>query len=339
MARRNRGQARRRAAAQRPRTAAGNNPVTTRPTSNGTPRVDSDVTPAAPADDLADDRVTTPAAAESDDVIAVDDTAAVEAADTGKATEAPDAEDVDTDTDLDADTGLDADEEPEDITDEDEDLDVDDVDVDEEDDADDEERASAEPFLSDADIDTVEIAFPKGVGLTLRHYRTVTTEDDAGEDEEVEEAVFLATKGRLHMFRSAEGLVEFVQSDAPHDLAEIDGWDEVVNDLRPEQIVADDDDKYELDLVVENLRGGRDVWESDLLISAGEVARDIAFACGLADVLGALAPGSPLDDLDEALRDGGFFARRKLKKVGTEQAAIAWRSVIGKLSAAVEWHD
>jgi hypothetical protein len=104
-------------------------------------------------------------------------------------------------------------------------------------------------------------------------------------------------------------------------------------------VVAIEDDEYELDLVVENLRGGHDAWEPDLLISAGEVARDVAFACNLEDVLAALAPGSPLDDLDEGLRAEGFLARRRLKKVGAEQAAIAWRSIIGKITAAVEWHD
>ena len=199
----------------------------------------------------------------------------------------------------------------------------------------DEQSLDTALFWTDVEIDPVEIALPSGVGLTLRHYRA--TEDDDGD--EIEEAVFLAHRGKLHLFRSPEGLVEFINSDAPHDLTELDDWPQVVRRCRPEDLVPTDEDKYELDLVVENLRGGHDVWESELLIPAGEVARDIAFACELDDVLAALAPGSPLDDLDEGLRDGGFLARRRLKKVGAEQAAIAWRSVIGKISAAVEWHD
>jgi PAS domain-containing protein len=58
-----------------------------------------------------------------------------------------------------------------------------------------------------------------------------------------------------------------------------------------------------------------------------------------------LAPGSPLDDLDESLRTaekggmGGFFGRRRLKKIGAQQASLGWRSVIGKISAAVDWRD
>jgi hypothetical protein len=62
-------------------------------------------------------------------------------------------------------------------------------------------------------------------------------------------------------------------------------------------------------------------------------------------VVTALAPGSPLDDLDDALRGvaaggvGTFFARRRARKVGKETASLAWRTVIGKISAVVDWRD
>jgi hypothetical protein len=91
--------------------------------------------------------------------------------------------------------------------------------------------------------------------------------------------------------------------------------------------------------VVENLRGGHDVWEPDLIIGAGEIARDLGFALGLREVLETLDAGSPLDDLDEGIRSEGFLARRRLKKLGVEQVAIGWRTLIGKISASVEWHD
>ena len=53
--------------------------------------------------------------------------------------------------------------------------------------------------------------------------------------------------------------------------------------------------------------------------------------------------GSPLDDLDEALRSaaaggvGSFFGRRRLRKIGAQQATLGWRTIIGKISAAVDW--
>lgn len=154
-----------------------------------------------------------------------------------------------------------------------------------------------------------------------------------------EEAFFLATDGVLHLFRSPASLVEFVQSNTDNDLAGSENWDELVTTLTPELLVPDDEDRYELDLVVENLRGGHDVWEPDLIVGAGEFARDVAYALGLSEVRAVLAAGSPLDDLDEALRAKGFFARRKRKKVGAEQAALGWRSIIGRISSSVEWHD
>lgn len=178
-------------------------------------------------------------------------------------------------------------------------------------------------------------------------------EDDEAEEEEEavaepepeEVPAFLGHRGRLFLFRSPEALVAFVKSDAEHDLTQLDTWDDAKARISVASVVPADDDRYELDLVVENLRGGRDAWDSDLLIAAGEVARDLAYALRLEAVRTALAAGSPLDDLDEALRAdanggvGGFFARRRLKKIGAQQAALGWRTIIGKISAAVDWRD
>ena len=66
---------------------------------------------------------------------------------------------------------------------------------------------------------------------------------------------------------------------------------------------------------MENLRGGPDAWDPTLILKAGEIARDLGFALRIEPVHVALAPGSPLDDLDEALRSaesggiGSFFAK------------------------------
>jgi hypothetical protein len=171
-------------------------------------------------------------------------------------------------------------------------------------------------------------------------------EAEAEEEPEPEEVpAFLGHRGRLFLFRSAEELVAFVKSDAEHDLTQLDTWESAKTRITVSSVVPTDEDRYELDLVVENLRGGRDAWDSDLLISAGEVARDLAHALRLEAVRTALSPGSPLDDLDEALRAdanggvSGFFARRRLKKIGAQQAALGWRTIIGKISAAVDWRD
>nr|WP_255658797.1 DNA polymerase V family protein [Actinoplanes sp. L3-i22] len=168
----------------------------------------------------------------------------------------------------------------------------------------------------------------------------VTAETD---DEEV--PMFLSHKGRLLAFKNAEALVSFIRSGAPHDLAQLDSWGDLAERVQSSDIDPLPEERYELDLVVENLRGGHDTWDLPLLIAAGEVARDLGHALRLKPVILALSPGSPLDDLDESLRAtenggmGGFFGRRRLKKIGAQQASLGWRSVISKISAAVDWRD
>jgi hypothetical protein len=191
--------------------------------------------------------------------------------------------------------------------------------------------------------------------------RTVTTEDgevveepdesdfaeEPAEDEAADEEVpvFLSHRGKLLTFKTAESLVSFIRSGAPHDLAQLDTWAKVAGRVQSSDVDPAPEDRYELDLVVENLRGGHDTWDLPLLIAAGEVARDLGHALRLKPVILALSPGSPLDDLDESLRAaenggmGGFFGRRKLRKIGAQQASLGWRSIIGKISAAVDWRD
>lgn len=168
-------------------------------------------------------------------------------------------------------------------------------------------------------------------------------EDKKSEPEEV--PVFLTQGRRLLLFRSPEGLVDFVRSGESSNLLAIPEWDKLRSEISPERVTASDEDHYELDLVVENLRGGHDAWDAELLIKAGEVCRDLGHALRMESLISALSPGSPLDDLDEALRDAesgrltAFFARRKLRRIGAQQAALAWRSIIGKISTSVDWRD
>ncbi|WP_027342611.1 hypothetical protein [Hamadaea tsunoensis] len=170
-----------------------------------------------------------------------------------------------------------------------------------------------------------------------------TEEEPAADAEEV--PLFLSHKGKVLIFKSTEGLLDFVKSDAPHDLRQLAEWDEFAEAVTADEIEPAEDDAYELDLVVENLRGGHDAWDAPLLLSAGEVARDLAYALRLETVLTMLSPGSPLDDLDEALRAasaggiGGFMAKRRIRKIGAQQASLGWRTVIGKISSAVDWRD
>ncbi|WBB65052.1 DNA primase [Micromonospora sp. WMMD812] len=173
-----------------------------------------------------------------------------------------------------------------------------------------------------------------------------TDEEEAAEEADDEEVpAFLSHRGRLLLFKTPESLVSFIRSGAPNDLSQLDGWRELSERVEPADIAPLDEDTYELDLVVENLRGGHDTWDPTLLIEAGEVARDISYALRLPAVLDMLSAGSSLDDLDEALRAtvnggiSGFMGRRRLKKIGAQTASLGWRTIVGKISAVVDWRD
>lgn len=254
----------------------------------------------------------------------------------------------------------------------------------------------ADAFWEKVGVEPVEIALPKGVGLTLRAYRMsdavlpveadeepepepepvkgkgkkaqkrepepepddeddedVEDEDDGEEEDGVEAddediepeeiPVFLTVGGKLPLFESPQALVKFVKSNPPTDLSGIDTWDELVKGIKADYVVATEDDSYELDLVVRNLRGGHDEWDAELIVSAAEVARDLGYALRIPAVLSTLAQGSPLDDLDNALRavaEGGLramFAKRKTRKIGAEQTTLAWRGIIVKIGDVVDW--
>ncbi|MGQ5260410.1 DNA primase [Micromonospora sp. ZYX-F-536] len=170
-------------------------------------------------------------------------------------------------------------------------------------------------------------------------------EDVADEADDEEVPVFLTHRGKLLLFKTPESLVSFIRSGAPNDLSQLDSWNELAERVEPADIAPLDEDTYELDLVVENLRGGHDTWDSTLLIKAGEAARDLSYALRLPAVLDMLSADSSLDDLDEALRAtvnggiGGFMGRRRLKKIGAQTASLGWRTIVGKISAVVDWRD
>jgi hypothetical protein len=206
-----------------------------------------------------------------------------------------------------------------------------------------EEAALAGVMAGPEDRDAPELTGEEPAPEDFRDDPVDAAADQVAADEEV--PVFLSHRGRLLLFATPESLVTFLGSEAPHDLSQLDTWSSVAKRVRPEDLVPTDEDRYELDLVVENLRGGHDAWDVPLLIGAGELARDIGWALRLEPVITALAAGSPLDDLDEALRAtaaggvGGLFARRRLRRFGAQQASLGWRTVIGKISAAVDWRD
>ncbi|MEU7751032.1 DNA primase [Micromonospora sp. NPDC049171] len=196
-----------------------------------------------------------------------------------------------------------------------------------------------------ADSDEDESTGRRATGKAEAEDETEADEAVTDETDDEEVPVFLSNRGKLLLFKTPESLVSFIRSGAPNDLSQLDSWNELSERVEPADIAPLDEDAYELDLVVENLRGGHDTWDSTLLIEAGEIARDISYALRLPAVLDMLSAGSSLDDLDEALRAttnggiGAFMGRRRLKKIGAQTASLGWRTIVGKISAVVDWRD
>ncbi|MDN3240479.1 hypothetical protein [Glycomyces tritici] len=214
----------------------------------------------------------------------------------------------------------------------------------EDDDADDDEQPRGK-HAADADAapEDEDAPEPDAADFADDEDDTAEEDEDALDATPEEVPVFLTRKGKLLVFREADALVAYVKANDDHDLAVIEEYAELQQRLSTDDIVCDEDDTYELDLVVANLRGGQESWEPELLIKAAEVGRDLGYALKNDSIVNSLAPGSPLDDLDETFRivvDGGLrgkLAKRRLKKNDSQQAAIAWRGVIAKINDHVEW--
>ncbi|NUR28558.1 MAG: DNA primase, partial [Catenulispora sp.] len=121
----------------------------------------------------------------------------------------------------------------------------------------DEDELTRQALGADADEDA-ETGKAADKGDTSVDLEPVDDEDEAGAADEEEESedeaaaeaeevpLFLTHKGKLLIFKSAEGLVDFVKSDAPHDLRQLAEWDEFAAAVTADEIEPADDDTYEL---------------------------------------------------------------------------------------------
>jgi len=188
------------------------------------------------------------------------------------------------------------------------------------------------------DVDAID-GSPKATGDSDAAGKPVVRRSGKVEGESTSiEPRFLGHDGTILLFATAEALVAYVRSDASHRLTEAPGWAKVRKattlDPTPELL-----NRYELDMVVDIARAGADGWgeqERQTLVLAGELARDAAAFCGLADMQAMLGPGSPLDALDDDLRKSGFLAKRRLRKYNPDQIALSWRRIIRELGTVVQ---
>lgn len=189
--------------------------------------------------------------------------------------------------------------------------------------ADADEVDEATEFWESVGILPVELILPEGSGLTLRCY--------------VEDAPrFLGSKGRLDLFRSAEGLGTFIRGKSPHDLREIATWADVVDS----EVAAfpAEEDRYDLAEVSELFGAAvnTDVADFDYsrLAHAFEGVLDIAEYADLDSVDDLIRPTTPLGQALVTSQRGTSLA-----PADTAAMATAWDELMKQVSGVVRWHD
>ena len=189
--------------------------------------------------------------------------------------------------------------------------------------ADADEVDEATEFWESVGILPVELTLPEGSGLTLRCYV-----DDAPR--------FLGSTGRVHLFRSAEGLGTFIRGKNPHDLKEIATWPDVVDS--DVAALPAEEDRYDLADISELFgRGGdTDVFDYSRLAHAFDGVLDIAEYAELDSVDELIRPTTPLG---RALVESQRGVGKSLAPADTAAMAPAWDELVEKVTGAVRWHD
>ncbi|MFI7077322.1 J domain-containing protein [Micromonospora sp. NPDC049903] len=182
-------------------------------------------------------------------------------------------------------------------------------------------------------IRPITVSLPNGEeGYTLRAYV----------DDQKEQALFLGADGDLLLFRSPESLHRYLTEPGAHELAAVPGWDDFMNWALRTGMRDDDEQSYDFDLIVYNLRFPITEWVPRLFIGHRDLVLELAEAFEWDDVRRLLRVGSPLDELDDLMRVAdrplsGWKARRQLGQLQSGPVNRAWRQVIRLVGAHVRW--
>lgn len=135
---------------------------------------------------------------------------------------------------------------------------------------------------------------------------------------------------------------QYLARTEAHELADVPGWQSLLDRLGGTAAEPDDENCYEFDLVLHSLRFPPAQWMPELFIASRDVIREIAEAFGLDDVRKLLEVGSPLDELDDLFRSvdrpiAGWGARRRLASLQGVAGETVWRRAIRGVEERVRW--
>ena len=183
-------------------------------------------------------------------------------------------------------------------------------------------------------VHLVELMVGDRTGYTVRTY--VAADD-------VVEAVFTAVAGRLPLFRRPEQATEFAAVSAGHDMSEVLHWDWLSESMSRAFLPLLDDHRYDLDLPSANLEMDPARWLPDLIVKAGDVARELVAALAIEEGYALLSPGSARTVLDDQLRASGRRPRPRTVRQWQQRdhgvLASGWQHVVELIGSRVDWQS
>ena len=187
----------------------------------------------------------------------------------------------------------------------------------------------------DFPVHLVEVTIENRTGYTVRSY--VADEDG------LTEAVFASVEGRLPLFRRPERASDFAAGAEHHDLCAVLHWEALSDAMAQAFLPLIDGHRYDLDLPSVNLELDPDRWLPDLIVKATDLGLELVEALDLDDGYALLAPGSPLDELDDALRQVRRWPlgrhRRRWRAFDRHRLADQWQSVTELIGSRLDWPD
>jgi hypothetical protein len=175
----------------------------------------------------------------------------------------------------------------------------------------------AADFWGEVGAYPIELHLPTGVGVTLVAYL-----DDGG-------TRFLGTAGEVLLFRTLEGLGDYLRTRTGHLLADLPGWP-LMHELR--QLDLTPRGWYYLHDVHKRVLCDLDEEAYGELLDAGEMAHDLAVQLGLDEIVLALDDGGQLARLEDDLVHDPARARSEAPAV-----SATWERFSRAIAAAVTW--
>ncbi|SHN47368.1 Hsp70 family protein [Cryptosporangium aurantiacum] len=188
----------------------------------------------------------------------------------------------------------------------------------------------------DFPVHLVEVAIGDRVGYAVRTYVT----DDEGDTS----AVFASEGSRLPLFPRPEQAGDYAVGTDDHAMTSVLHWEALRDSMALAFLPLIPENRYHLDMPAVTLERKPKDWLIELVINAGDLARELSYALDIPEGQDLLGPGTLLDRADDALRVAQrtpfrLHGRRDLRAFDQAQLVAAWRRVAAVIDAQLDWRD